>query len=42
LAAEILYKERTATVSEICDQLGISKSTLYRYLQYRGVKVGKK
>lgn len=42
LAAETLYKERKLTISEICRQLGIARSTLYKYLRYRGIKIGKK
>jgi len=39
-AAETLYREGKLSTSEIANMLGISKSTLYSYLQYRGVKVG--
>jgi DNA invertase Pin-like site-specific DNA recombinase len=37
--AESLYHERDKSVGDICDHLGISKPTLYRYLRYRGVKI---
>lgn len=40
MAAETLYKERRLSVQTICDQLDISKPTLYRYLRHRGVKPG--
>jgi DNA invertase Pin-like site-specific DNA recombinase len=40
MAAETLYKEGRLTVQAICDQLGISKPTLYSYLRHRGVKPG--
>lgn len=40
MAAETLYREGTLTVQEICDQLDISKPTLYKYLAYRGVEIG--
>ena len=40
MAAETLYREGQLSVQEICDQLGISKPTLYAYLRYRGVKTG--
>ena len=40
MAAETLYREGQLSVQEICDQLNISKPTLYSYLRYRGVKVG--
>lgn len=39
-AAETLYKERKLTVKQICEQLGISKATLYSYLRFRGVQIG--
>lgn len=39
-AAAALYNEGKLSVLEICNQLGISKSTLYSYLRYRGVKIG--
>ena len=35
--AESLYKENNRTVAEICDYLGISKPTFYRYLKFRGI-----
>lgn len=38
MAAETLYREGQLSVQEICDQLGISKPTLYSYLRHRGVK----
>lgn len=40
MAAETLYKEGQLTVRAICDQLGISKPTLYSYLRHRGVEPG--
>lgn len=40
MAAETLYREGTLRVQAICDQLNISKPTLYTYLRYRGVKIG--
>jgi DNA invertase Pin-like site-specific DNA recombinase len=40
MAAETLYREGQLSVQGICDQLGISKPTLYSYLRYRGVEVG--
>lgn len=40
MAAETLYREGKLSVQEICDQLGISKPTLYAYLRYRGVRAG--
>lgn len=39
IAAEALYKEGELSVAEICQNLGISKATLYTYLRHRGVKV---
>ena len=39
-AAETLYKEGKLTAVEIAKKLEISRKTLYKYLQIRGVKVG--
>ncbi len=39
-AAETLYNERKLTVKQICEQLSVSKATLYSYLRYRGVQIG--
>ena len=39
--AESLYKENVNSISEICDYLSITKSTLYRYLRSRNVAIGK-
>jgi DNA invertase Pin-like site-specific DNA recombinase len=38
-AAETLYLERQLGVRQICDKLGISKTTLYAYLRHRGVPI---
>lgn len=38
--AESLYREKERSITEICDHLDISKSTLYRYLRSRGVVIG--
>lgn len=40
MAAETLYIEGKLSVKAIADQLGITKPTLYRYLEFRGVKTG--
>jgi DNA invertase Pin-like site-specific DNA recombinase len=40
MAAETLYREGRLSVKEVCDQLGISKPTLYAYLRHRSVKTG--
>ena len=40
MAAETLYREGQLSVQAICDQLGISKPTLYTYLKHRGVDTG--
>ncbi len=40
VAAEALYKEGDLSVNEIAENLGVSKSTLYKYLRHRGVEVG--
>jgi len=42
LAADTLYRERKLSITEICIQLGIARSTLYKYLRFRGIKIGKK
>jgi DNA invertase Pin-like site-specific DNA recombinase len=42
IIAENLYLERKLTIKEICEQLSISKSTLYNYLQIRGVQINEK
>lgn len=38
--AESLWNEGKLLPLEICEQLSISKSTLYRYLKARGVQIG--
>ena len=40
IITEKLYLEGDLTAQEICEQLSISKGTLYNYLRYRGVEVG--
>ncbi len=39
-AAEALYKDGKLSIAEICLQLGIARSTLYKYLRLRGVEIG--
>jgi DNA invertase Pin-like site-specific DNA recombinase len=39
IIAEKLYQERELTVKENCEQLSISRGTLYNYLWYRGIDV---
>lgn len=39
-AVVALYQERKLSVNQIAARLGISKITLYKYLRYRGVKIG--
>lgn len=41
MIAERLYTENELSVREICEQLSISKSTLYNYLRHQGVQIGK-
>lgn len=41
ILAEQLYKEKKLSVREICEQLSISKNTLYRYLRHQKVEIGK-
>ncbi|PIX18279.1 MAG: resolvase [Deltaproteobacteria bacterium CG_4_8_14_3_um_filter_51_11] len=38
IAVETLYNEGKMSIQAICDQLGISKPTLYAYLRHRGGK----
>jgi DeoR/GlpR family transcriptional regulator of sugar metabolism len=40
IIAERLHEEGEMTVKEICEQLSISKMTLYNYLRYRDVEIG--
>lgn len=40
-AAETLYKEDKLSSEQIAKRLGISKNTLYTYLRFRGIKIGK-
>jgi len=37
--AEALYNQKELGVNQISEQLGISKSTLYKYLRYRNVEI---
>ena len=39
--AEVLYKQGELSCQQISKQLGISKTTLYKYLKFRKVKIGK-
>ena len=41
MAAEALYNQGELSINEITKRLDISRSTLYRYLRERGVKIGK-
>ena len=40
IAAETLYKENKLSTQQIAKKLNISKTTLYKYLRYRGVEIG--
>ncbi len=40
IIAQQLYEDGQKTVTEICDELSISRVTLYNYLRHRGVEVG--
>jgi len=42
IIAEKLYLEQKLTIKEICEQLSISKSTLYNYLHFQGVPIAQK
>ena len=39
MVAETLYKQGEMSVTEICKHLNIARSTLYKYLRYRNVKL---
>jgi len=39
VAAEALYKEGQLSVVEICQNLSMSKATLYKYLRHQGIEV---
>ena len=40
LAAEALYRSGELSCEQISKQIGISKTTLYKYLSWRNVKIG--
>ena len=40
IIAERLYEEGEKTVIAICEELSISRMTLYNYLRHRGIKIG--
>lgn len=42
MLAKQLYLEGELSISEICEQLSLSKGTLYNYLRHQGVEVGRK
>ncbi len=42
IIAERLYLEGKLSIKEICEQLSISKGTLYNYLRHQGVEIGEK
>jgi DNA invertase Pin-like site-specific DNA recombinase len=42
IIAEKLYLEDELSTKEICEQLSISKGTLYSYLRHQGVEIGKR
>ena len=39
-AAEALYKQGVLSCEKISEQIGISKTTLYKYLKWRDVRIG--
>ena len=41
-AAETLYREKKFSTRKLAAHLGISRATLYSYLKYRNVPIGKK
>ena len=38
IIAQRLYEEKELSTQQICDQLSISRRTLYNYLRHRGVR----
>ena len=42
IIAEKLYLEDNLSTTEICEQLSISRGTLYKYLRHQGVEIGGK
>ncbi|MEM9887238.1 MAG: recombinase family protein [Bacteroidota bacterium] len=42
ILAESYYKEGELSIIQICEELNISKRTLYKYLRHRGVQIGKR
>lgn len=40
IIAQRLYEEGQKTITEICEELSISRATLYNYLRHRGIEVG--
>lgn len=40
IIAERLYEEGEKTTAEICEELSISRMSLYNYLRHRGVEIG--
>ena len=42
IIAENLYLEDNLSTTEICEQLSISRGTLYKYLRHQGVEIGGK
>jgi len=40
IIAAKLYADGELSTTEICEQLSISKATLYSYLRYQGIKIG--
>jgi DNA invertase Pin-like site-specific DNA recombinase len=40
IIAERLYRDGQLSIRDICEQLSISKGTLYNYLRHQGVAIG--
>lgn len=40
IIAQRLYEKQELSTQQICEQLSISRRTLYNYLRHRGVAVG--
>lgn len=39
--AETLYKQGEMSVTEICNHIGVARSTLYKYLKFLGVEISR-
>ncbi|WP_020534864.1 recombinase family protein [Lewinella cohaerens] len=42
IISETLYREGNLSVSQICQHLGVARSTFYKLLKHRGIQLGQK